>query len=372
MKKKYEEIEPFEFKTTKKKEWIEARKPYAVLFEITSKCNFNCIHCYLQDFHDEKELEYSEIIKLMDILYDKGILFLTLTGGEVLTRKDFKDIYLYAKRKGFLVEIFTNAYLLNDELIELFQQYPPTLVDISIYGSCENTYQEITGVKNSFFKVRENCKKLKEAGVRTCLKSPILKYDENEIELMSELAKEIGFPIAFSFDLSPTIDGNKKTKAHRVSYRLSLKNEFDDYYRQVREDVLMPQEERKLEKEKLAMCDKVYSCNVGKNSFVIDYKGNMLPCMKMRKHGVLLNENNFDDIWKSFSVYQEKKASGFYKCKGCDSRYYCDVCPAEIESLYGNEEYRSTEMCKLAKLRKAFYEKESSYREVLELSDEIK
>ena len=74
-------------------------------------------------------------------------MFLTLTGGDIFTRKDFLDIYLYAKRKGFIIELYTNGALINDKIVEVFSKYPPLLVDISLYGSCEETYKKVTGVK---------------------------------------------------------------------------------------------------------------------------------------------------------------------------------------------------------------------------------
>ena len=61
----------------------------------------------------------------------------------------------------------------------------------------------------------------------------------------------------------------------------------------------------------------------------------------------------------------EKKASSTYICTQCDAKYYCDICPAEMDFLYGDEEYRPEEACKIAKIRKAFYENEVSYQEAL-------
>ena len=89
-----------DFATDKRFVWEQNHQLYSVIFEITPKCNFNCVHCYLHDHHCSNELSYDEIIEIIDILYEKEVLFLTLTGGDIFTRKDFLDIYLYAKKKG--------------------------------------------------------------------------------------------------------------------------------------------------------------------------------------------------------------------------------------------------------------------------------
>lgn len=152
-------LELLDFDTDKKEKWVKQRLPYSVLFELTARCNMNCVHCYLQNVHDTKELSYDKIIEIIDILYEKGIVFLTFTGGEILLRKDFVDIYLYAKKKGFLVELFTNGYLFDDKIIDALAEYPPLLVDISLYGASENTYRKVTGLQNAFARVIQNCKK---------------------------------------------------------------------------------------------------------------------------------------------------------------------------------------------------------------------
>lgn len=116
-----------DFATTKRTEWEENHKLYSVVFEITPRCNFNCVHCYLHDHHCSKELSFDEIIRILDILYQNEVLFLTLTGGDVFMRRDFVDIYTYAKKKGFIVELYTNAALLDERILSVLKKYPPLL-----------------------------------------------------------------------------------------------------------------------------------------------------------------------------------------------------------------------------------------------------
>ena len=168
------------FDKTKREEWVRQRNPFSVLFELTPVCNFNCIHCYMQNTHIDNKLSYEDIIHTIDILYEKGIVFLTFTGGEIFTRNDFIDIYVYTKKRGFLVELFTNGSLITDDIIEVFRKYPPLLVDISLYGDNEETYFQITKVNGMYSKVVDNCRKLTEAGIRVALKSPILQMTLNE------------------------------------------------------------------------------------------------------------------------------------------------------------------------------------------------
>ncbi len=349
-------IQLMNFDSGKRTEWIRNRKPFSVLFELTARCNFNCIHCYLQNNHLSEQLSYDEIIDIIDILYNKGILFLTLTGGEILTRPDFLEIYMYAKKRGFLVELFTNGYLFTDDIINVLKEYPPLLVDISLYGANEETYQKVIGISGCFSQVIENCRKLKRAGIRVSLKSPIILDTLKELHDMKKLADDIGIPFVYTFEICSTIDKDNKPKEYQVALQDVLKYEFQNYYEQIdrgerKAGVIASDIINELKKNEC-----VYSCNVALNSFVIDYLGRMCPCMKLRHRGIKLSNNNYDSIWENFKIYSQIKATETYVCKGCEAQYYCDVCPAEMDFLYGDMEYRPKSLCRLAKIRKEFYE----------------
>ena len=358
-------LELLDFDTDKKEKWVKQRLPYSVLFELTARCNMNCVHCYLQNVHDTKELSYDKIIEIIDILYEKGIVFLTFTGGEILLRKDFVDIYLYAKKKGFLVELFTNGYLFDDKIIDALAEYPPLLVDISLYGASENTYRKVTGLQNAFARVIQNCKKLKKAGIRVSLKSPIIDLTYPKIKDMQMLADKLQIPFVYTFEICNTIDRQDMPKMHQISLNKALEYEFANHYKQIQTEGRKSKSNYDEIINELRTNEKVYSCNVAVNSFVVDYNGKMCPCMKLRHRGIKLEKNNYEKIWSDFKKYSAQIATMDYKCKGCEALYYCDVCPAEMDFLYNDPEYRPENACKCAYIRKAFYENKISFDEAL-------
>lgn len=358
-------MQMLDFNETKRQEWMKNRNPYSVLFELTARCNMNCIHCYLQNNHVSEQLSYDEVIEIIDILYEKGILFLTFTGGEILTRKDFVEIYMYAKTKGFLVELFTNGYLFTDEIIRVLEEYPPLLIDISLYGANEDTYYKVTGIKGAFERVITNCIKIKNAGIRVALKSPIIRDTLQELPEMKRIAEEIGIPFVYTFEICSTIDKSDKPKKLQVPLCKVLKFEFADYYEQVLKGDRQEKTDNSVIITELMKNEHVYTCNVALNSFIVDYQGRMCPCMKLRHKGIKLHSGNYDDIWEQFSVYSKLLASDRYVCKGCDAQYYCDVCPGEMDFLYGDMEYRPSSVCKIAKIRKEFYEGKVTFKDAI-------
>ena len=246
--------------------------------------------------------------------------------------------------------------------------YISLLIDISLYGANKETYYKVTGVHHAFERVIENCIKIRDAGVRTSMKSPIIDITLPELNDMKKLAEELDIPFVYTFDICPTIDKNEEPRNHQVPLDVIFKNEFENYYLQIANGSREQISNHNQIIEGLLNNEKVYSCNVAMNSFVIDYRGNMCPCMKLRHRGIKLKEKNYDLIWNEFKKYGELMASDQYKCKRCESIYYCDICPAEMDLLYGDPEYRNLKACKSAHIRRAFYEDKISFEQAINLA----
>lgn len=267
---------------------------------------------------------------------------------------------MYAKRKGFLIELFTNGSLITPQIVETLKKYPPLLIDISLYGSNDGTYENVTG-ERAFEKVIEACRQLKAAGIRIALKSPMLTLTVAEYSAMAALADDLRVPFRASFEIIPTIDKDITTRNYQVSAKEMLRCEFEDALS------ARPSGSEKGKTQNLNIADRehLFRCKVGRSSCIIDYNGKMCPCMKFKHIGKRLTFENFDELWESFGVYVEKRVSPKYKCLNCDAYDYCDICPAEMDFVYGDFEYIDDLYCKIARTRKLFHEGMHSIDEVL-------
>ena len=357
-----EQMQILDFATDKRDQWEKDHRLYSVLFELTPKCNFNCVHCYLHDHHISEELSLEDVLRIIDLLYEKEVLFLTFTGGDIFTRKDFLEIYLHAKRKGFIIELYTNGALIDDSIISVFKEYPPLLVDISLYGSCEETYKRVTGVSGAFYRVMSNIQKLLEAGIRVSLKVPVLNLYFNELPRMKMIAEEFGIPFRTGFEVFPTIDNDVSVQDYSVPLTESLRYEFLEFSKRPR----TLGEEKDAVYVDLPKERPLFRCKLGRASCVIDYTGKICPCMSFRHAGRELTSGTFDEVWESFSRYPEMKASPSYKCLSCEAYNYCDICPALMQFMYGDLEFVDEHFCKSAKARYQYYVSNRTINEILE------
>ena len=67
----------------------------------------------------------------MDEIHKEGCLWLTFTGGDPLVREDFLEIYSHAKKKGFIVTIFTNGQAFTKEIFDYLGKSPPFSIEIT-------------------------------------------------------------------------------------------------------------------------------------------------------------------------------------------------------------------------------------------------
>ena len=111
------------------------RLPLDATVETTFRCNLRCVHCYVNEPARDpaaraRELSTDRLLRLVDEVVAEGCLEVLFTGGEVLLRPDFPEVYLHAVRRGLRVTVFTNGTLVTDKVADLFEAYRPACIEI--------------------------------------------------------------------------------------------------------------------------------------------------------------------------------------------------------------------------------------------------
>lgn len=316
--------------------------------ELLSCCNLKCIHCY----NAEEKREFMDkhfAFCIADQLEKLGTLHVYLTGGEVMLHPSFIEIYEYFRKKGILVSLMTNGTLLTDEILECLLRYTPYLLDISLYGATEETYEKVTGVKGAFDKLLNNLKKLQHADINFSLKTVALKENFKDAEGMLKIANSFGKRLNIYSDIRPCNNGNTNPLLHVLNnqeiIQLEEKTGKWDNYKPV--------------KREHDVTSDVYYCEIGQYTFFIDYKGIMYGCVKDRLHGSDLHNNSIKNAFDNNYAFL-KSRNGFMnnKCIKCVYRLFCNYCPAQFELETGDPTTPPLHVCSLTKDRyNAFYDK---------------
>ena len=140
--------------------------PISGTFELTPLCNLNCKMCYVH--LNKAQMQRTQLLpadqwkRIMQQAIDEGMMYARLTGGECLTYPGFRELYLFLRDMGIETVILTNGLLLDENMAAFLQNAPPAMMQVSLYGAEEDTYQKVTGMR-AFSRVMENIRRIKAA-----------------------------------------------------------------------------------------------------------------------------------------------------------------------------------------------------------------
>ncbi len=334
---------------------IKERLPYMGALELTYRCNQSCRHCYCNleagDKSKAAELSAPEFKKILDQAADAGCLWLLLTGGEVLLREDFWEIYRHALKKGMLVEIFTNASLLDEEAALRFAEFPPLGIDISFYGSRPQLHDSITRVDGSFRKTMEGIAWLKKYQVKFSLKTILMTLNQDYLKDMRVLAEGLGAEFRYDTLIAPRTDGGMSPAQYRLKPEQMAQLDLDEDYESCARIFAGFWNKKP---------DEAVSCGAGVFAFNINPYGYLSPCTMFRSFQYSLRQSGFAAAWKRLVRDYDLRQGDLIaeECRACSMRLICSNCPAwseiEAQSLNGKVEH----ICAYAKtLESKFFEK---------------
>ena len=165
-----------------------------VVWEITWKCNANCIHCGSDCISQEKEYQLTTA-ECLDIVADLGVLgakYIFLSGGDPLCRKDFPTIAAAIKNLGMNVGFISNAIGLNEDTIKLIKAINPIVFGISIDAADAWMHDYIRGHKGCFEHLVWAIKELRKNNIETSVVTTLHKLNYSQLPKIRDLLLELG------------------------------------------------------------------------------------------------------------------------------------------------------------------------------------
>ena len=335
-----------------------ARVPLQVSIEVTRRCPLECLHCYnnlpMGDVQArQRELTKEEHFRVLDELVEMGCFWLLYTGGEIFARKDFLEIYTYAKKKGFLISLFTNGTILTEQIADYLAEWPPFAIEITLYGRTRETYEALTGIPGSYDRCLRGIQLLKQRGLPLKLKTVATSINKHEVTAMRQFAEEeLGVEFKMDGQINPRIDCSQSPLAVRlqpeevVALDMSAPKGLAEYRRLAKHDLDKP--------PNLAQIDTIYYCGGGMNGFAINAYGEVGICVISQQETFGVRERGVKAVWEeSLLQLRTRKRTRITKCVECRIQSLCGMCPANGEMENGDRESPVEFLCHVAHLRAA-------------------
>ncbi|MGH9756205.1 MAG: radical SAM protein, partial [Candidatus Acidiferrales bacterium] len=168
------------------------RAPVEVSIEVTRRCPLECRHCYnnlpMSDSAARSaEMTLDEYRRLLDELAEAGCLWVLFTGGEIFARRDFLEIYSYAKSKGFLITLFTNGTMVTSRVADFLADWRPFAIEITMYGATRETYEALTRIPGSYDRCMRGIRLLRERHLPLKLKTVPTSINRHEVFEMQRM-----------------------------------------------------------------------------------------------------------------------------------------------------------------------------------------
>jgi len=314
--------------------------PLSVHLDITYRCNERCGHCYL-DHDDHGEMTTAEIRELLTQLSAAGVFFLTLSGGEVLMRRDFFAIVEHARELLFNVKVKTNGVMIREPAARRLRELGVEQIQISVYSHRAEVHDAITKLPGSLKRTIEAIRFLKSQGLKVVIANVLMARNFGDNAGAMALARELGVSYTLDPTITPKIDGDTSILNLRVAGS-DLKQIFH---------------ERALVGDVEEFCAPPpppgedimdgYPCSAGHTACYISPYGDVFPCVQFPLPCGNVRKQKFQEIWRNSRQLMEVRsirARDLHICSSCAHVGTCTRCPG-LAYMEGNMRGPSTADC---------------------------
>ncbi len=319
---------------------LKLKIPLSVHLDLTYRCNERCIHCYL-DHDDHGEMSTAEIKDLLDQMADAGVLYLTISGGEILMRRDFFEILEHARKRTFSIKLKTNGMLIRKKEADRIKVLGVESVQISIYSHVSDIHDAITKLPGSLKLSIEAIRRLRAHGIKVIMANVLMVHNAADYTGVKALAAELDAQFIMDPTITPMMDGDRSIlnlNVDEAALREVFRNEA--LVGNVEEFCAPPQgpDEDALE---------MLPCSAGHTACYVSPYGDVYPCVQFPLPCGNVRQTKFVDIWRDSPQLKEVRSitlRDMPSCSKCTHGATCTRCPG-LAFLEGNMRGPSSQDC---------------------------
>jgi radical SAM protein with 4Fe4S-binding SPASM domain len=293
--------------------------PLDVSLELTWRCNFRCRHCYIPDLHAPDGVSTPRLLELLEELAGIGTLFLALTGGEPLLRRDWDVVARRARELGFQVTLLTNGSLVDERAADILAELA-VQVEVSFHSSDPVVFDRVTARTGSAARVLEGVERLRDRGVSVELAVALSRLNPDAAIGVPRLAETLGVEARVYTTIVAAKDGNRSPLELRLPApdAVRLSGGRDGGCHLPDEATVHPAGDGPL-------------CAAGVRYANITAAGDVLACNILPDPAGNINHASFREIWERSPQLQRLRAirrPDLRVCSSCSKFPYCGRCHA--------------------------------------------
>ncbi len=314
--------------------------PLSVQLDLTYRCNERCIHCYL-DHDDHGEMTTAEIKDLLDQMANAGVFYLTISGGEILMRRDFFEILEHAHLRTFCIKLKTNGVLIRRQEADRIKALGVESVQISIYSHRPAVHDAITKMPGSLRQSIEAVRLLRAHGLHVVMANVLMTNNVDDYHGVRALAAELGAKFIIDPTITPMMDGDRSIlnlNVDEAALREVFRNEA--LVGNVEEFCAPPLGPGEDDLDMLP-------CSAGHTACYVSPYGDIYPCVQFPLPSGNVRHTKFADIWRDSPQLQEVRGitlRDMPSCSKCTHGGTCTRCPG-LAYLEGNMRGPSYQDC---------------------------
>lgn len=334
-------------------------------FELSSRCNERCIHCYIPN--DKKnhgfDMPTAKVKSILDEFAAMGGVHVTLSGGEAFLHKDIIEIARYCREKDLKISILSNLISLKDDQIKALKEVNLSLIQVSLYSMDPEIHDFITTVKGSFEKTKASIEKLVAADIPIQISCPIMKANRIGYDKVLDYAHKLKVKAQTDYIMMARSDLDTENLANRLSLEETeeLLRDIIEHDIRYREDTLQQLPITDEIKFNLERFMKQPVCGVGYDNCCITANGDVYPCAGWQDY-VLGNvyKQTLKEIWEESERIKELRKitqASFPQRLECEARDYCARCLVRNYNESGGDMFAvNHHFCDVAFLNKRLVE----------------
>jgi len=326
-----------------------------VAWEVTRKCNLNCIHCRAGSHGGPypDELGNSKCMEILEQISSVGKPIVILTGGEPLLRENIFDLAEYGTELGLRMVMATNGTLLSQENIKRIKSAGVQRVSISIDGANDEQHDSFRKVAGAFSKAMKGISLLKEKNLEFQINTTVTRANADNIQEIMNLAIDLGAAAFHLFFLVPTgraremaeqeINASEYESLLRWFFHQTEKTPLHlkatcapHYYRILREEA--HNKGKKVNYETYGLDAMTRGCLGGTSFCFISHDGIVQPCGYLELNCGDLKKDSFQSVWNDSKIFNQLRDFSAYKgkCGRCPYLRFCGGCRARAFEKTGD------------------------------------